>query len=233
MKRVIIIVIIAMYAILMGGIVYFDFINFIPANANTLKYCTIVLSFLTAAFLWKDSFNRKDGTILLLGMFCTLITDIYMIFVPARLFVIGMMLYGQTMCVYFFRYQKAKWAVILPFFIYIPLILYYGFKVDLMTAAATFYIQVLITNIISIVRCIRKGKFPKINAILIVTSLIIFAMGDITVVLRNFPLFNIRLASKFIWLFYTPSQALLAFSAYDFAKSKASPRPGLHPSGMI
>jgi hypothetical protein len=214
------IIIAAMFVIIMGGIIYFDFIDFKPAYANVLKYSTIVLSFITAAFLWKDSFNRKDGTILLLGMFCTVITDIYMIFVPAPLFVIGMMLYGQTMCVYFFRYQKAKYAIILPFFIYIPLILFYSLKVDLMTSAAVFYAQVLITNIVSIVQCIKKGKYPRINAILIVASLIIFLMGDITVVLRNFPLFNIRLASKFIWLFYTPSQALLAFSANDFAKDK-------------
>lgn len=232
MKRLIIVIIIALYALLTFGFLYFDFIDFVPKNADVLKFATIYLSFITAAFLWRDSFDRFDGTILLLAMISTVVTDIFLVFRPEQ-FTEGMALYGFTMSVYFFRYQKASKAIILPFLTIIPVTLHLLSRVnpatlpeflrpvaalDQIIVVTTYYIQILAVNLCSIVLCVRRGKYPKINAVLIIAAMIIFLTGDVMVVIRNF--FGIKIFSKFIWIFYTPSQALLAFSANDFAKDR-------------
>ncbi|MCL2704053.1 MAG: hypothetical protein FWE91_10670 [Defluviitaleaceae bacterium] len=242
MKKIAVWVIIAIYVALVAGFIYFEFIDRVPKTSDIMKFMTIVLSFITAAFLWKSSINRYDGTMLLTAMLLTVVTDVFLglfgnVFIVDRLtqynkYITGMVCYGVTMSVYFMRYQpgRPKNALILPFFLIIPVTLYflsrnewfflYGDRQRMLIIVVTYYIQALLAVIISVIKRVREGLYPKTNSILLLLSLGIFIIGDITVVLRNFDFFNIAFFSKIIWLFYTPSQALLAFSSNDYARDR-------------
>ena len=233
MKKIVIISIIIMYVLLMAGFLYFQFVN--VRVADWMKFCTIVLSFLTIAFLWKDSFCRYDGTMVLSAMFIIVIADIISIFHHRSNEVIFVVMYIVIMTILFMRYNYKKWnnALILPLFLIIPITMYFLPLQDwiplfpesqrTLIVVTFFYIQVLISVIVFASIRVKQGRFPKINAVLIITGLIIFCFGDICVALANLELpreyrsmqifFN-----RSIWVFYTPSKALLAFSAFNYSK---------------
>jgi len=237
MKRVVTIAVIALYVFFIAGFLYFDNINRIIQLSNLFKYITVVLSFLTAAFLWKDSFDRYDGTLLVIALFLKVIIDIFLVMISSyRNYVIGMALYGVNMSVYFMRYQykRPKNALVLPFFLIIPLVFcllstrewffLHGDSQRMLIIVTTYYIQAIIAVIVSLIREVRRGRYPATNARLILSSMGFFIISDIIVVLRNWDVFrnyiNQPLVGRLIFLFYTPSLALMAFSAYDFSKHK-------------
>ena len=243
MKKIVVWAVIASYILLTLGFTYYSFIDFVPRTADILKFSTIVLSFFTAVFLRKGAINRYDGTMLVTAMFLTVVTDIFLVLFgnvfrtgnQYQMFVTGMVLYGVTMSVYFMRYQykKPKNAAILPFFLIIPAALYFlsrnegfflhGDRQRTLIIVVTYYIQVLLAVIVSVIKRARSGYYPKTNRVLLLLGLGLFIIGDIIVVLRNLDFFSIAFMSKLIWLFYTPSQALLAFSAYAYARDRKPP----------
>ena len=228
MKKIIIAVSIALQLIAIALFVYYENINFTPIYADYAKYFTIILAFLTSAALLKDSLSLKDGLLLSAGMLLTIVIDYFLVIARpyaqnyedvVRNHVIGMTLYGICQCIYFFRFQKPKRALILPFFLIIPAVLYFltsfkALRLDTLTIVTTFYIQVLAANLCSAIWSVKNKKFPKINGILILTGMFIFVIGDITVVLTN--TFHIEFFRRLIWVFYTPSQLLLSLSAFNY-----------------
>ena len=237
MKRVVIIVIIVLYVVLSAGFIYFENINLVPAYANRLKFSTIVLSALTAAFLWRYSIGKFDATVLVICMALTVATDVLLVFYASTHNVQGMLMYCIIKSIYFMRYQYDKenrtlnWhrALVLPCFLIIPLTLLflsrregfflYGHQYSTLIIVTSYYIQALLAVIIFAVKSVRSGRYPRANGLLILMGLGLFVIADVIVVLAqpaDFIGLHDPIFIRMIWLFYTPSQALLAFSSYDF-----------------
>jgi hypothetical protein len=232
MKKAVIILIIILYALLTAGFIYYQYNN--VRLADWLKFGTIVLSFLTIAFLWKDSFCRYDGTLVLAALSIIVAADIISIFHHRTNEILFVFMYIAVMLVLFARYnhKKLKNALILPLFLIIPAALYilseqewfflHGFSQKNLAAVTVLYVHMLISVIASAVISVRRGRYPKVNAVLIITGLVFFCFGDICVALANVDLpreyWRMQLSfNRSIWIFYAPSKALLAFSAYNYA----------------
>lgn len=238
MMRRVFVVIIALYAVCMAGFIYFENINVMPLYANWIKFGGITLGALTAALLWDRSFNRYDATMLLIALTLTILVDVFLVHMSRTHSLYGMIVYCVIQSVYFMRYQYdksrgVKWrnAFILPLFLIVPVIFTFLSRQDWfflygmadtqrrIVIVTTFYIQTLLAVIVSAARCVRAGRYPKINGRLILLALGIFVIADITVVLAQpeaFLGFYIPAMRRLIWIFYIPSQALLALSSYDY-----------------
>jgi len=82
---------------------------------------------------------------------------------------------------------------------------------------AALYAALFITNIYVSARYLRH------NRVLIVVGLLLFAFCDIFVLIFNLPLYfgapeGLSMVFPLIWVFYLPSQALLALSAVNFSR---------------
>ncbi|MCL2217267.1 MAG: lysoplasmalogenase family protein [Defluviitaleaceae bacterium] len=70
----------------------------------------------------------------------------------------------------------------------------------------------------------EKTPIPKLNRALILAGLILFILCDINVLLFNLPMYlnapqGLTAVFPLIWVFYLPSQALLAVSAINYKKT--------------
>ncbi|MCL2377687.1 MAG: lysoplasmalogenase [Defluviitaleaceae bacterium] len=82
---------------------------------------------------------------------------------------------------------------------------------------AGLYALLFITNIYVSARYIRH------NRVLVIAGLLLFAACDICVLIFNLPFYlgapeGLTMVFPLIWVFYLPSQALLALSAVDFRR---------------
>lgn len=227
MKKIIVLI----YVILTGLFLYFDFVNFKPHTADTFKYGVVVLSFLTAAVFVRTAADRRDGFLLAAALLVTVITDYFLVLadwvripVITEFFtrfsnrqVLGMACYGIVMTIYFLRYQSLKRAAFIPFFLIIPLILNFYLRMEPLAVVCSYYVQMLAATVVSAMACVKKGKYFKTNALLILLGMFIFMFGDVAVVLTNF--FAIQIFRKVIWIFYAPSLALLSFSGFNYEKT--------------
>jgi len=104
---------------------------------------------------------------------------------------------------YILRVQRDN--IWLGLLIIVPVIVGFLFYNGWLYALAGFYAMLFITNITVNI------KWRKQNKALVVTGLILFALCDINVAVYNFaPQFSLVFA--LIWVFYLPSQFLLAIS---------------------
>ena len=89
--------------------------------------------------------------------------------------------------------------------------------VDALFVAAAVYAALFITNLYISTRYIQH------NRVLVLAGLFLFAACDICVLLFNLPVHTaapiwLRQIFPLIWVFYLPSQALLAISAVNFTR---------------
>ena len=89
--------------------------------------------------------------------------------------------------------------------------------VDALFVAAAAYATLFITNLYI------STRYIKHNRVLVLAGLFLFAACDICVLLFNLPVHTaapiwLRQIFPLIWVFYLPSQALLAISAVNFKR---------------
>ena len=206
-------------------VLYFLFLAEDFGNADVgenayIKYSTVCLAFLFAFCVYiitsLKGHRTNDGLLLALGLAFTLVSDLLLL-VKVEFFEVGLVtFFGAQLC-YFARVERNKpWLIasislrtLLPT-IGIIVLATLGEASALYILVVIYFVQ-LVANFVENVVCIftAKGRAERVQAIVLAIGFLLFIGCDVCVGLTN--LYG-GMANELIWLFYTPSQVLIALS---------------------
>lgn len=210
----ILLIIIALLYILFLYMDIFDIEFFI--TSDDIKYMCIVLCFFISLLIGSDTLNSRDILLLRLGLFFTVIADLFLLLLPYH--TIGVAVFCIAQILYSVRYDKnvclvlKKYLIIFLSVTVIYLTVNYFIKeVELLYPITFFYAIALVSNVIRAIKVCKEKRFPYPNRYMIAYGMILFLLCDINVALYNTLLSN-KITYVFMWFFYLPSQVLLALS---------------------
>lgn len=166
--------------------------------------------------------SRRDWLWLVGGLGFTVLADYFLVLRDEHL--LGVAAFCFAHVCYIFRAVEFKKRVL-------GLVAFASFLA--IWATGVFIVQsvIVVAGLYALLFCINiivniKARRPRPNYWLVLAGLILFALCDINVMLFNLPQYmgvehGFDFAFTLIWVFYLPSQALLAASAFRFT---ASPR---------
>jgi len=200
-------------------------------SVDYLNYFCILLCFSLSFLLGNRNLGLQDLRLLQLGLFLTCLADLCLIIFNYS--TLGLALFCLVQITYSLRYNAAKILPILKGFILtficifiIYLIICLSFTtLDILFVFGLFYVICLITSVISAL----KNKYKKPNKYMVAFGMVLFLLCDINVLLRNitslislpevFTTVTYQLSTSLIFVFYLPSQLLLALSGTDWGQS--------------
>lgn len=216
--------------------IFFIYIDFFHKSSfisvDRMKYLSIILCFLMVLLIGKDALNKRDKAFLQAGFFMTIIVDLCLIILDY--FILGVVFFCFVQIIYTIRYEFKKIKYILMKFAIIFhgimiaywMIDFFIIKIDILFAVVLFYAICLITSVMRGIKACKNNVYPYLNRYMISFGMIFFLLCDINVGLYNISAY-IDLSVNFentsyllIWLFYLPSQVLIALSGYDFHRNK-------------
>lgn len=220
--RILLLVIATIYILFL----YFDiFDKTIMTPTTFLKYISIVFCFIVSLLTGKDGLSRKDTSLLQAGLFVTLLADLFLLIL--NYYVVGIILFSIVQIIYFVRYKSYNSYRVnldLTKFIFIFLFIIFTWftidikwiNIDFLYAIAVFYSICFLFSITEAIKSFRNNKYPYCNRYVILLGMALFVLCDISVAISNLAgRFNLSVYfSVLIWLFYLPSQVLLAISGY-------------------
>ena len=184
---------------------------------------------------YKFSFSRKDRAWLVGGLAFTVGADWFLVINNSHL--PGVAIFCFAHVCYICRGLNAECRFAFGLFGVVGLIAFTGFLAESIFILAGLYGVLFFINIC--VYVFKKTHLPRCNHALMLVGLIFFALCDFNVLLYNLPLyFEVNFFSDvsylLIWIFYLPSQALIAISGLKplgktlgetFSEEKVSPKP--------
>jgi hypothetical protein len=196
-------------------------------SSDKIKYFCILFCFFISLLTGKNTLNTKDLHLLQLGLFLTALADLCLIIF--NYFALGITLFCLVQITYSIRYKPDSALFTLKFFASILVSIIIGYliisffivKLDILFVIALFYSVCLIT---SFTRA-QKNTYPKPNKYMAACGMLLFLLCDINVGLRNIsslinmPEFFIAQTYTLIFIFYLPSQLLLALSGINWSGS--------------
>lgn len=224
-------------SILYFSFLYIEFFNIeIFISSYMIKYICIMLCFLICLFAEKNSLNKLDISLLKAGLFITLFADLFL--TVFNYYTLGVALFCVVQILYSIRYEalkisetSLKFIIIFLSLMFIYLIVnLFIIKIDILFAVALFYAICLIISVRKAIRVCKNNLYPCPNKYMIAYGMILFILCDINVALYNvtevtgisWTFIDIvhNISGLSIWLFYVPSQLLLALSGYNFLLKK-------------
>ena len=205
-----------------------------------LKFAFVAACFAVALASYFFCRSRRDWFWLTLGLGFTVAADFFLVlhdmhFIGVAVFCFTHVAYilravsgqpgGRRRLFPVFKVVVAVLACFL-FVLYVLNWIHAGLRVLIVIysvqAVAAVYAALFITNIYVSARYIRHNIVP------VIAGLLLFAACDICVLLFNLPSYfgapeGLRMVFPLIWVFYLPSQALLAVSAVDFTRIRPQP----------
>lgn len=200
-------------------------------SSNTLKFLSMILVFIISAITGKDALSKKNHSLLNLGLFITIFADVFLLLLH-KYYILGVGLFSIVQILYSVRYSGNSSKIIFPKFISLFVILLFIYfimdnfivKVDFLTVISLFYAICILSSTYMAIRVYRHKLWPELNSEIIFIAMILFLFCDINVALYNV-LDPMSISNNFIvllrdisfvamWLFYLPSQVLLALSGY-------------------
>lgn len=227
--KVVVVIILSLYAFFL----YMDFYNvkfFI--RIQSIKYFSIVLCFLLAMLSTRNSFkhrvNTADILLLRLGMFITVIADLCLVIFD--FYILGVVFFTLVQITYAVRYntRKLKATLINCLIIFLFIVCSYELvnlfivKVNILLPISLFYFICLTLSVSKAIKVWKNDLYPSTSKYMIVVGMILFLLCDLCVALSNITLLS-PIAGYFlrsfeeicpflVWVFYLPSQLLLALS---------------------
>jgi hypothetical protein len=212
---------------------YMDFYNVrIFIASKYIKYLCILLCFILSILSNKNPFidtvKRRDIFLIRLALFLTAIADLCLVIFD--FYILGVCVFSLVQITYCVRYSMKKVKrTLVNFFIvfefiglsYVMARIFIG-KVNSLVPISLFYAICLLTSVAKAIRAWKNDLYPFPNNYMIVLGMVLFLLCDLCVALSNITeilplseyfIINIRQISTFlIWVFYLPSQLLLALS---------------------
>lgn len=201
-----------------------------------LKYTIIIFSFLITLMIGNNGYNRSDITLLQLSKLLTLIADYYLLIQDN--FPLGIFFFCIVQITYILRHsfmEKKRYRNLIFLCTSITFSVLIFFRVKLgaidnnLVLLALIYAALLVTSVYIGFSTLTRSRYSKKSSYLIGIGMCFFFLCDINVglnaligetTLNNMLTPKIKfLIGYLIWLFYAPSQVLLACSGF---KSKGS-----------
>lgn len=192
---------------------------------NYLRFGWIITCFFISVSYGTKVFDPKDALLLRLALLLTVMADFCLLITGNKL--AGVLFFCIVQLIYHVRYRgfrpTKKLLFILPaVFFFTKIIL----QLDTLIAVASVYATCFLFSLLGVWEAWKAKKYAFSNSVLIITGMLLFMLCDIHVALFNIDL-NItapqyQLILFLIWLFYAPSQFLLALSGRHFGIVSAS-----------
>lgn len=201
-------------------------------TSDVIKYLCILLCFFLAILSTKnphiDKCNAVDMRLLVFGMFITIIADLCLIILD--FFTLGVLLFTLVQITYSVRYTNKNIKVTLINFFIIFIFIAFGYgiailfieEISILLPISLFYGICLLVSVIKAIKASNNNLYTSKSKHMIVFGMVLFLLCDTCVALSNitmiFPLSGYimtslsAIASLLIWVFYLPSQLLLALS---------------------
>ena len=197
-----------------------NLINGFPVPSYAIKYIGIILVVAFAVFL-KNRQKNQDGKLVLAALGITLAADFFLLFTPY--YVAGVTIFCAAHLVYICRYRK-KFGLritvptVLLLAVVHVLLSEKGSELSLLYAVCGIYGILIITATI----CAEKAEnLPRRSRRAAVAGMILFILCDINVALfqvlpKESPILGT--VSVLMWVFYYPSQILIAQSIAYYSR---------------
>lgn len=221
--RLILLILLIIYIVF----IYADvFAHFSSTYLNIIKYIGIILCFiLTLITNCKEYLS--DARLLQMGMLFTTFADLALVIFDSQL--IGVILFTIVQLFYIARYTRDSFRNIFKRLLMIFIIIFgiylfiskFIFKTSfILIAAGLFYAICLIVSVVKGLEISRDSSYLNPNKYFIAMGMILFFLCDMSIaiayILRTYSILNLSyLFSNLIWIFYLPSQTLLAISGYE------------------
>ena len=198
-----------------------------------LSFCSIAISFLySMLFLSKNISNTSTSLALL---FAT-VSDIFLVLVSPRIQTVAMTTFSVTQIMLAIRLfcnankkQKIWQCILRAVFVIIVLIvtvIVLKGKVDYLSVISMFYYSNLIFNVIVAFTQIKKSKLLAIGLLLFLCCDTLVGISTcapyISIPKTNILYVMATSSFNWIWLFYLPSQVLIAYSLLEINKKTFS-----------
>ena len=177
----------------------------------------VILLIVMIAFTYRDyAVNRRDVYLLRAGLLFTLAADVCLLLIHEIDF--GLMFFICVQTIYIIRHLSARPIA----FISIPVLLCLFFLLSFTTLNLMYRLAVVYACALSastLFAYLNRKVYPYPNRILVPLGMLLFLLCDINVMLfHELPnnSFAGSVAWVFIWIFYLPSQVLLALSGAKF-----------------
>ena len=183
-----------------------------------MHFAFIAICFSIAALSFFACKSKRDWLFLTIALGFTLWADYFLILHDRHL--PGVAVFCFAHAAYILRATNKPPKLLLGLALFIPAF----FWLDPIYVFTALYATLFISNIYI------TARHLKYNRILGVTGLLLFAACDICVLIFNLPAYFgapswLRDIYPMIWVFYLPSQIILAISAIDFSRFIKSLRP--------
>lgn len=190
-------------------------------SMNSIKYISIVFCFLITLISKENIINKRDIKLLQIGMFFTLIADLFLVILDYH--IAGVITFAIVQMIYITRYTEGKSSYIIKGliggFISISIIYFvinrYVIKFEYLILIGFFYAICIFISILKSIEARKKNTYPKPNKNMIIWGMILFALCDLNVALARIESIH-NISSSLIWIFYLPSQVLLSLSGYKY-----------------
>jgi hypothetical protein len=187
-------------------------------NLLHLKFYYIVLCFCIASLSCALCRNKRDWAFLAAAMALTVGADYFLILHDAH--VPGVAIFCWVHVFYILRVVRCRTNIILTAVAVLVVVIGFSVINEHIFLLAGLYGGLFATNLVVHYRYRRTLG----NGGLIFTGLLLFALCDLAVAASSIPNYlgimpYLKRLYPLIWLFYLPSQTLLAFSAFRFKRS--------------
>lgn len=178
--------------------------------ANYLKFASIALCFLLAVNLCRTSSNKSDSRFIVGALIFTMIADIFLLFNLSHY--VGILSFFIVQLIYQKRHNTRSFIFgMIIVVLTVPMTFMLPFE-RLHVAAGAYAILILTTFVSTF-----WALVPRFNLRCIRLGMILFILCDIHVALYNqlpWGSSYYEVSAVAIWIFYLPSQLLLALSTY-------------------
>jgi len=197
-----------------------------------IKFLVVALCFVIALISYRYSYSKRDWAFLVVGMGFTVISDYFLVL--RHNYPMGVFTFCFVHIAYILRVSINREKSLMFVFAAIGSgVLFYGIFsflpfLNTLVLVAGIYATLFVLDLIHHAKFCRHGgenNLPKLNRYIMMLGLILFALCDIHVLIFNLPnhipSFPAELAARSenqIWLYYIPSQILLAISAVHWKK---------------
>lgn len=188
-----------------------------------IKIFSIFLCLFITLCIGKDEINLRDKNLLQLGMLLTFFADLCLIIYNK--YFLGVLIFSTVQMIYCFRFKRdishskklVTLLILLVIFYYTLYIL--NIIIDPLIILGIYYSVLIGTNLVNVIRLNKKDIYPRTNFLLLYVGFLLFILCDINVgisyVFSNYSRM-VNITQNLIWVFYLPSQVLLALSGFKY-----------------
>lgn len=231
LKKYLIITIVLIELLIYISFIYIDFTNGCSNSYSTvLKYIGILLSLTLGLMIGANGYNKKDTRLLQLALCFTATADLCLLILDY--YIAGVFIFCFVQITYIIRHAGIFKKDVKIFSILIFAILVFIMILDTniihinnisrgLLVIGCFYAILLIFSVYSAWKVFNRGIYTSLSCYLICIGMTLFLFCDINVaisgLINNVFIFGVSLksVSRFlVWIYYLPSQVLLALSGY-------------------